>query len=338
MIEQSKTKQVRWLSVDMVYHEYAIYQVSNIQNASEIERRGYHLVDEGIAKVMDMDGDVDVSYAKPVRFKEYEDVTEEKIISIEEWEDEIEYSTGYYLDAHEIKQVDTFNDAIKTVSKSGNYGYKEFKEKEKSRFAKSIIIFIILLWIGLPLLGKGFNIINNVNLTQSISKNSQFTYVTSITADIDNTQKADIYETNLTIEEAAKTILRMAGKSVVNVDENIEDGTVAIITKGYYCLVYQGEDGKVLVQVSSRKYVYSSRQSPYHSRKNTYNFYRGYYYLRAYMQDYKRYGKNVSAYENYSGSTVGIDEKNRYKVYSDTIKQESTASRSSSGGGTSSGK
>ena len=338
LIEQSKTKQVRWLSVDMVYHEYAIYQVSNIQNASEIERRGYHLVDEGIAKVMDMDGDVDVSYAKPVRFKEYEDVTEEKIISIEEWEDEIEYSTGYYLDAHEIKQVDTFNDAIKTVSKSGNYGYKEFKEKEKSRFAKSIIIFIILLWIGLPLLGKGFNIINNVNLTQSISKNSQFTYVTSITADIDNTQKADIYETNLTIEEAAKTILRMAGKSVVNVDENIEDGTVAIITKGYYCLVYQDEDGKVLVQVSSRKYVYSSRQSPYRSRTNTYNFYRSYYYSRAYMQDYDRYGKSVSAYESYSGPPVGNDETIRYKVYSDTIKQESTASRSSSGGGTSSGK
>ncbi|MEE1070881.1 MAG: DUF4178 domain-containing protein, partial [Cellulosilyticum sp.] len=136
----------------------------------------------------------------------------------------------------------------------------------------------------------------------------------------------------------AKTILRMAGKSVVNVDENIEDGTVAIITKGYYCLVYQDEDGKVLVQVSSRKYVYSSRQSPYRSRTNTYNFYRSYYYSRAYMQDYDRYGKSVSAYESYSGPTVGNDETNRYKVYSDTIKQGSTASRSSSGGGTSSGK
>ena len=338
LVNVTEPSDILWLSIDMVYHEYAIYKAWHIPKKGEIEKRGYHLADKGIAKVMDLAGNVDVEYTNQVKYQEYEDVTEEKIISIEEWDGEIEYSIGYYLDADDIERKDRFQETTKKVNTmASTYGATQVRNNSRSGFKRGSVIFLALFIMGTMLIGKIFSAINEVNLNKVISKDSQFTYVTSITADIDNDQKADVYETSMTVEEAAKAILRMAGSSVKDVDENLEDGTVAIITKTHYCLIYEDENGQTLIQVSTRKYAYTSRQEPYRSRRSTYNYYRSYYYTTSYAEDNKQYNGN-NAYEDYSGGTVATDSNNRYKTYSDTIKQDSVASRSSSGGGTSSGK
>lgn len=338
LVDVTNSSNIRWLSIDMVYHEYAIYKAWQIQKKVDVEKRGYHLADEGIAKVMDLAGNVDVEYTNQVKYEEYEDATEEKIISIEEWNDEIEYSVGYYLDANDIEREDRFRERTKKVNTmTSTYRTTQARNNSRSGFKRGSVIFLPLFIIGIMLIGKIFSVINEVNLNKVISKDSQFTYVTSITADIDNDQKADVYETSMSVEETAKAILRMAGSSVKNVDENLEDGTVAIVTRTHYCLVYEDENGQTLIQVSTRKYAYTSRQEPYRSRRSTYNYYRSYYYTTSYAEDNKQYNGN-NAYEDYSGGTVATDSNNRYKTYSDTIKQDSVASRSSSGGGTSSGK
>ena len=55
-----------------------------------------------MAKVVSVMGNVDVVVGDEVSFEEYEDRTEEKIISVEHWDDGTEYSSGYYLDSWEF--------------------------------------------------------------------------------------------------------------------------------------------------------------------------------------------------------------------------------------------
>lgn len=327
LIDEMNASQVSWLSIDMVYHEYALYKMSTVREEQTIQRQGYHKVDEGIAKVMDFEGNVDVEYAEEVHFQEYEDRTEEKIISLEVWGGEIECSTGYYLDAEEIDFA------------TGGGGSQRSTVAHTSISGSQIgkIMILVAAWLGITMVTIFGSSTSSNNLVKALKKSNQFSYVTSITADIDNKQKADVYQTSLSVEEAAKVILKLAGKGVQSVDESTEDGTVAIMTKKYYCLVYKGEDGNTLVQVSTRKYAYTSRQQPYHSRSSTYRYYRRYYYTIGYFLDNERYS-GTSAYEDYSDGTVNVNNNNRYKHYSDTIRQDSVATRNTSGGGTSSGK
>lgn len=320
---------VKWLSIDMVYKEYALYTMSSSQVEDSISRYGYKQVDTGIAKVMGTAGNVDADYGDCVRFTEYEDPTEEKIIAIECWEDEVEYSTGYYLDADEIELISS--------SMQGGGARTNHDLATPSGGKKYINLFMGIIMLGFIVTVMCMFVNKHVNMKKEIDKSIYFTYVTSLTADIDNSQKAQVYKTNLSIEDAAKEILKLAESDVVSVDESAEDGTVAVLTKKYYCLIYKDETKQTLVQVSTRKYVYNSRVNPYRSRVRTAHYYRSYYYTVGYDSDYKRY-KGDNAYQDYTDGTVEINSTNRYKVYSDSIRQESNASRVSSGGGTSSGK
>lgn len=334
LVSTSDKDNVKWLSIDPVYREYAIYTVCRKTTEDEIIRQGYHEVDQGIAKVVGSSGDVDTDYGETVGFKEFEDKTEEKIMSIETWEDEVEYSSGYYLDAEEIERIG--GDYQGAVNGSGQFNRGGYKTKKTLGTVWNGILWIIVIFGMIAGFG-GMPQIGTVNLVKEIKKDSSFNYVTSITADIDNKQKADIYQTNLSIEVAAKAILRLADTSVVSVDEESEEGSVAIITKKNYCIVYTSDEGNTMVQVSTRKYVYNSRQDVYHGSNRISRFYRGYYYTNAFSDDEGKY-KGVNAYENYDGATYYTDANNNYQSYSDTIKQESIAARQSSGGGTNSGK
>ena len=81
-----------------VYNEYSVSRV--VSNAS---LDGYHEVDSGTEVVTGKFGQVDVDVMERAVFHEYEDSTEEMIISIERWEDGEEISAGYYLDADDIR-------------------------------------------------------------------------------------------------------------------------------------------------------------------------------------------------------------------------------------------
>ena len=92
----------RWLSVDEFYNEYSISRVDPTA-VSLTGVMGYHLVDSGIEQVIATSGDVgDVVVGDTARFEEYEDNEEEKIVSVEDWDDGTEYSRGYYLDPWEF--------------------------------------------------------------------------------------------------------------------------------------------------------------------------------------------------------------------------------------------
>lgn len=310
-----------WLSVDEEYDEYSISRKA----PAYTDTRGYHLVDQGTEIVVSTDGYVDVVRGDSALFFEYEDETEEKIISREVWDDETELSTGYYLDKDEFFFVRHDSD------------YKMKSNKSLSRFCY-IFCAIICLYIIAPTL------INMIHFTPSIRKyiegNSSFTYVTSITGE--DKQKARVYSTGsyYTVGDVAKWIISGIDGETEAVQQDTEeaDGSIGILTKKEYCLVYNSEDGDVLVQVSNRKYAYTSDAQPYHSTSHIHHYYKRFYYSGGYSSDSAKYKSLSSPYSSYDGDSMSFSSSDTYSSYSSSVRQSSIYSRSSSGGGLSSGK
>ena len=114
-MRQRPSGKERWLSIDVVNNEYSICQFARNPSMG-----GYHQVDSGTEEVVGVWGKVDVSVGDKATFYEYEDVTEEKIISQEIWDDEQEYCTGYYLDSDEIVKQVTQQEADSAMGNNQN--------------------------------------------------------------------------------------------------------------------------------------------------------------------------------------------------------------------------
>lgn len=196
------------------------------------------------------------------------------------------------------------------------------------------LIALVSVGTGLAAAFSGKNYI-----TSYLKKNTTiFTYETSITGN--NKQKADVYRSAYDLDTTVKSILSGIQGKTEDVQQNTEDGdnSVAILTKDEYCLVYESEDDEVLVQVSSRKYAYTTDKAPYHAHSYTHHYYRRYYYSRGYQNDSGSFGKYTSPYSSYDGDTLTKNNVDIYDTYSSNIRQSSVNRRSSSGGGLSSGK
>ncbi len=320
----------RWLSVDNYYKEYSLSRVN-----PQADTLGYHRVDGGIEVVVAVSGSVDVEVGDTASFEEYEDSEEEKIVSIEYWDDGTEYSTGYYLDPWEF----------------GAEGENTTAYRAKS--GKGIgVLFFALIWLGMIIGPTLFGFLgSNKKIEKYIKKSSNYKYVTSITGN--DKQKANVYEyvysqaivsdnliTDGQIDLVAKDIIDGIDGNTESVQQNNEDDdlSIAILTKKEYCIIYRGEDDKIYVQVSPRKYVYTSDKEPYHARRGTHRYYRRFYYSTGYSSDSSTYSGSPSSYSGYSDGTISYDSGNEFNSYSGTVRQQSVNSRSSDGGGLSSGK
>lgn len=321
-----KNGKEKWLSHDEYYREYSISEVSNERLSTD----DYHVVDRGVEEVIGAWGNVDVDNGERAGFVEYEDSTEEKIISSETWDDGEEISFGYYIDFDEIE-------VIKHSEKNNTNTYV----KSKCNPLTVIVCVIIFTFV----MGSAFMpvIVGSMKSKNAISKylkdSANFESITSITGS--DREKADVYKTEQSVDLAVKEIIDAIEGNTEDVQQNTEDGdnSVAILTKYEYCLVYVSEDNETLVQISSRKYAYNSNSSLYRSSYWTNRYYRRYYYSKGYSSDFSTY-KNVSSpYNSFNDSAIdNTSYDSTYNTYSSSVRQSSVNSRSSSGGGTSSGK
>lgn len=325
----------KWLSYDMAYDEFSLSEV-----AWNISTFGYHLVENGTEEVVGAWGDVDVEIGDRATFKEYEDSTEEKIISVEVWDDGEETSKGYYLNIDEISLfsggIDSSAYFEEDTPYSGGLKISSNIKGTKNGLVIAIIAIIIFFNIfGAPFLNL---LIKPPTISKYLKKSPQYSYVTSITGQ--QKEKADVYQSTNTLDETVTDIINAIEGNTENVQQNTEDGdnSVGIITKKEYCLVYVSEDNQVLVQVSSRKYAYVSDNSPYRANRYTHRYYRRYYHSRGYYSDMLDFGKYSSPYSTYNDSNLDYSTSDYYDTYSGSVREASAYSRYSSGGGISSGK
>lgn len=319
----------RWLSYDSVYKEYSISQV-----VSNVSTAGYHEVDSGEEEVIGAWGNVDVAVGDRARFREYEDQTEEKIISTEFWDDYgEETSVGYYLDLDEIRIYDG------DEPYNGSGIQENFRKGGNAKNMTSIIIWMLFisLFVIFELADSGISFQSH-SIAKYLKKSVNYTYVTSITGS--QKQDADVYRTSLDLDTAVKDIINGIEGDTQDVQQNTEDGdnSVAILTDKEYCLVYVSEENETLVQISSRKYAYTNDNTPYHARAHTHRYYRRYYYSKGYYSDAGSYRKYTSPYSTFDDTTVNSSYNDVYSGYASSIRQASVNSRTSSGGGISSGK
>lgn len=320
-----------WLSCDEYYDEYSVsYPANDVRGRIGPE---WHKVDEGTQVVKRYDGDVDVDPGERASFVEYEDATEEKTLSVEMWEDGTEYSKGYYVDKDEIVQT-----GYRETRRSGysSAGADSLKRSLKFFFGFLAVLFAISI-IGGIASGSG-----SKKISKYLKNTYSYTYTTSITGN--EKQTADVYQYayDTKTDDVAKDIINgIAGdtESVTQKDDK-EDEEIAILTKDEYCLVYHPEDDAkvVLVQISNRKYNYTSDNAPYRSSSRDSKWYRSHYYSSGYSKDTTSFSKSTSAYTMYSGDTVHNIGNGYFDSYSSSIKQSSVNSRNSSTGGISSGK
>lgn len=176
----------KWLSVDEAYHEYSISWVT--RNAS---LDGFHQVDSGTEIVLGAWGNVDVEHGDTAAFIEYEDATEEKIVSIEVWDDGEERSEGYYLDEDEIRLLERGKpSASGIVSSMAPAGFLSDK------LVEGIVVVIALFFVASAFLPSIFGLMADrftPSIAKYLKKTDSYSYVTSVTGH--DKQKADEYST-----------------------------------------------------------------------------------------------------------------------------------------------
>ncbi len=299
-----------WLTVEPDENnktEYYLYSVSanNVDvNKVEYEYYGkkYTLYESGVATVKSFFGPTDVDMYETCKYYDYISDDKEEIISVEKWSDGKECTIGKKIQDYQIQIKDEVDNEYLKVN------------KDASKKSTIITVIICLLCVVLPMLGallSGLTV--NKSINKYIEKNtSKYTYVTSVTNNSNN-KKANVYVTKFaSLDSAVKDIIDGVPEGITEViddDKTTETDGYALETKKEYAYIYKHTDGKIYIQVSEKGYVDESGTT-YHSYYNT-------YYHRSYRRRYRS-----TSYYNYAKSA----------------RQDSINSRTSSGGGTSSGK
>lgn len=327
-----------WLSVDEVYQEYAMYQMEHYQSRfSEegIEAAGYREADAGVQIVTNYQGKhLDVDSGEKAKYWEYEDKSTERIISIEEWSDGREYSTGYYVDKEDIRRIKS-GQGETGGSYSSSSGIAGTTKKKVGIIVVAFIVFQFLFVFLVAVIGS----FGSDSIKKYLEKSDIFTYRTSVTSDLDTEEKADVYVSTYDKDATARDIIDAVEGDVEDVQQNTEDedDSIAILTDNEYCLIYTSSDNETLVQISKRSYAYCSSNTPYRCSVGTGRYFRRFYYSRGYSSDKGRYSKKRDSYTSYDDSTL-TSITDTYKSYASSVRQSSIARRRSSGGGTSFGK
>jgi tetrahydromethanopterin S-methyltransferase subunit G len=338
-VQNLQNGKLRWLSVDEIYDEYAIYTSCDSKGFSEeeLDAQGWKNADSGVEEVLGWFGNVDAEQGEKASYTEYEDSTGEYLMSVEHWDGETEYAKGYYLDKDEIEIASDLQQVENRVDYNNcQPRHPQTMQKRKGRNNKIIALVVIaIMACGIWAMTKSAS---KKEIRNYLEDSSFYFYETSITSDLNEEEKADVYSTSRSIEMAAKDIINAIDGETEDVQENTEDKSVAILTEHEYCLVYESEEGKTMVQASSRAFAYQSTSNPYHATSTTARHYRSFYYFRGFSRDASRYDNRASGYQNYSGTVPDYNYSDTYRNYSNTVRQGSTGTRTSSGGGIGFGK
>ncbi|MCX7710731.1 MAG: hypothetical protein N2484_12895 [Clostridia bacterium] len=225
------------------------------------------------------------------------------------------------------------------------------KTNNNKGFDKSVVmkkLIVGLFWvfvIGILIISESDidfqTFFQNKSVDKLLKKDSNFVYATSITSEMDNKQRANVYKTKISISETANYIINNV-PGIEYADESADNDSLGMLNDKEYVFIYSGEDDEfsTYIQVSSRQYAYTSGNDLYRSLYDASDlYYRDYYYHRAYSTDFDRYGAS-RVFSNYSSKDFSAmtSKNNTYNNLISSVRQSSIGSRSLSGGGTSFGK
>lgn len=366
-----------WLSVEddanglKISKHRTIYTSNKIEDKIIYKNEEYLLSSQSNATVVSALGITDTECGELFQIYEYKNI-DGKILTIEVWEDSREASVGEYIDETQIvvqqnSKGNYYSGSIgaTTYQKSGlkgsntsldsTFGYVKDSNKDTKKKSwnkpkinlnwSNIIIWIFWGIIFIPLIisifgGLGIELFASAtkeNIENYLKKQGTFTYETSITNSIDESEKATVYATAGTVDATSKLILAEF-PSVKDSKPNTDGTSISLLYDEASVLIYLSDDARTLVQVASTKYTHYGNNTLYRPWHYSYNsFLWDHYYFFGYNKGISAYGTSPK-YNNYT-STNSFDTTNStYNNYASSIRSSSLGSRGSSGGGTSFGK
>lgn len=206
----------KWLSIELnekYQEEYYIYEPYDKKiNTNELEiyinNEKFDLYEKGTATVLDYYGNADVDLYETCEYFDYASNDLKTIISVEEWEGEIETSIGYYLPNEAVNittQIDRTT-ADKNLEEQENKKIKKGVRIKKSPITWIMIVFIIIIILSILPLFSG--LFQNKSIQKYLQEHqSKYTYVTSVTNNTNN-EKAKVYKSSfLTLDETVKDVI-----------------------------------------------------------------------------------------------------------------------------------
>lgn len=300
-VEENENKQVEYYIYSSYYSTNMNIDINEIEQT--IENIKYELYEKGRAVVNNFFGDADVDKYESCEYFDYISEDKKTILSVEKWEDEIEKSIGSKIEKERVQITEEIVKNSKQTNEFGSYNQKQTKLNP--------LWIISILIIFLPIIIRIFYNSNNSIEKYLQKETSKYTYVTSVTNNVNN-KKAKVYKSSFsTIDETVKDIIDGIPDKItdtIDSNPNTENDGIGLHTKREFAYIYK-EKSEIYIQVSSKEYVNNSG-TMYHSRYHS-------YYYNTFLST-----RRSSTYSNYAYSA----------------RQKSINSRTSSGGGTSSGK
>lgn len=330
LINDKSKKDILWLCVGINYDEVSLFkQAKYADGEKSLLNKGYELIEDLDAKVINY-SNCDIDLYERVHLKEFKNKELTSIFSIETWEDETSYSESISIKLENIEILD--EEELKVYNNNSDSNNKKIP----------YLKYILLLSIPAIILIVAINLSNRNSIKDYLNDDPSYIYDTSITSDADSKLKSDVYYTDMSMDTTTEFIVNALSNKIEDVQSSKDEYSVAILTKYEYALVYIGMDNKTYIQVSPREYVYTSHNELYNPHYRASNiFYSDFYYSFGYKADSNRYKNRVSPFVGYAGSEVpknSNDKYNQLKSSGSSVKRGSVFSRSSSGGGLSSGK
>ncbi|WP_432666529.1 hypothetical protein R9X47_09305 [Wukongibacter baidiensis] len=192
---------------------------------------------------------------------------------------------------------------------------------------KKIVTTVFLVFLVLLVI---FVLLPKPSVAKNIESDNVFQYSTSITGNYNSTDRANVYTTDMSVPDTARYIIsknRPESYTDLNNEESIQ-----LAYDDYQVLIYKGEGSITYVQISSRKFIhrngYSRLYRPY--RRNIIVFYdRSYRSGGYYRKDSKRYGGGYSSNTSAPQSTTSKDS-NKIQTDKNSSSKIKTDSNSSS--------
>lgn len=295
---------------------------------------GYEKVEEGDETVDAVAGYVDCESGDSAEYEDYFNSADNTYVSIEKWSDGTEKSKGVLVDPSQIVLVKK-GDAEEVEAS------EDTEKKGKSKSVWKYLLLIFAVFLGFKFCGSSSSSSSAPSIESGLSENSNYSDETYLTGA--DKEFAQVYSSNMgSVESVAKDIItHIEGNTSMIYENPVDSASVMIITPDEFCMVYVDTiTNKTLVHVCKKNWIHKNSEIPlYHASASTDMFAKSWHIFKTYGPDSLKkssdshYHHHRSFGSFFTGYFFGTAMNNRYSDYSNSVRQSSVSSRSSSGGG-----
>jgi len=297
-----------------------IYKKENwlIEKEDKISLDDVYFVEQEVTEVIAARGTVDLQVGERGVLKKYQDAFGKTVKIVRTWNDEDSFYCGYCEGAMENPFTEDIHAGKKKRKRKRGFRNTERTPAQESMFRFRIILSILAVVI--TTLCSIWNFMNVPSAMKYIEENNlKYIHLRSLITD--NQDFADVYMSSDSLDNTAIELIECIDGKAEEIQQNLDNGdrSIAILTNKEYCFIYESVENQVLVQISPRKYAYSSDYALFQGTEYATEYYKHFYYTWGYSSDRKKYPEVTSPYLTYANRVLNINNRDKYSEYADKV-------------------